>query len=291
MTSADPFAAQRALVTEAGGWFADRPYHALSWLPGRGERLVVTFDNLSALREKTHRIPWGQGFLAAQGWDVLGVMTKRNDWYRDPPLWAALEGLRDDGFFARFPAVSMYGASMGAYAAITFAGLAPGCTVMAFAPQSTLNDALAPFESRYRYARKITDWTGPYADAVQGAGAAARIYLGFDPLVAPDAAHAARLAGANTVLLRMPLLGHKLPPALLKMGLLKSLSVAALSGTLTEAEFYRLYRARRASPLWQADLIARARTQGHDRLARRVAEKLMAEAPNWRVRHQLEAMG
>lgn len=291
MTETDPFAAQRALVAEAGGWFADRPNHALSYLPGRGQRLIVTFDNLSALREKTNRIPWGQGFLAAQGWDVLGVMTKRNDWYRDPTLWAALEGLRDDGFFARFPAVSMYGASMGAFAAVTFAGLAPGCTVMAFAPQSTLDTKLAPFETRYRYARKITDWSGPYADAADGARAAARIYIGFDPHLAPDARHAARIAGDNTILLPMPHLGHKLPPALLKMGLLKLLSVAALSGELTEDGFRKLYRKRRESPLWQAGLIERAQANGHPQLARRLAQTLMAKSPNWRIRHLLDGMG
>lgn len=290
MTATDPFAAQRALVTRQGGWFIDRPHHALSWLPGRGERLVVTFDNLAALRETENRSPWGQAFLAAQGWDVLGVMTRRNDWFRDVTLWTALESLRDDGFFRRFAAVSMYGASMGAFAALAFAPLAPGCTVFAMAPQSTLCPRRAPFENRYRQARAFTDWSGPWADAAEGHLAASRAYVAFDPHVPQDAAHVARLTGPNVTLLRLPHIGHKLPPALQKMKILKPVSMAALTGTLTAGEFARLFRARHASTPWQTDLLSRARARGHLKLAHRLALHLMAETPHWRLRHELAAI-
>lgn len=277
-------------MAAAGGWFIDRPNHALSWLPGRGERLVVTFDNLAALRDTENRSPWGQGFLAAQGWDVLGVMAKRNDWFRDLPLWTALEGLRDDGFFRRFAAVSMYGSSMGGFAALAFAPLSPGCTVFALAPQSTLCAIRAPFENRYRQARAFTDWSGPWADAATGLASAGQVFIAHDPHVPQDAAHMARLMAPNVLTLRMPHLGHKLPPALQKMKILKPLSTEALSGTLTAARFARLFRARHGSMPWKTALIERARAKGHLRLARALAESLMQDTPHWRLRHQLRAM-
>lgn len=277
-------------MTAAGGWFIDRPNHALSWLPGQGKRLVVTFDNLAALRETENRSPWGQAFLAAQGWDVLGVMAKRNDWFRDLPLWTALEGLRDDGFFSRFGAVSMYGSSMGGFGALAFAPLAPGCTVFAMAPQSTLCQTRAPFENRYRQARAYTDWSGPWADAAEGMKAAGRAYIAFDRYVPQDAAHVDRLIGPNVVPLAMPHLGHKLPPALQKMKILKALSTEALSGDLSLLRFAQLFRARHGSMPWKADLLERAREKGHLPLARALGEKLMQDTPHWRIRHQLNAL-
>ena len=57
--------------------------------------------------------------------------------------------------------------------ALAFAPLAPGCTVMAFAPQRSLDPALCPFESRYRHARLTTDWSLPFGDAAEGLRAAA----------------------------------------------------------------------------------------------------------------------
>ncbi len=168
--SADMFSRQRALCAATrGAFFLELPNHVITYLPGTGQRLVVSWDNLAAFRDGGDlREPWGQTFLQAQGWDVMGVMIKRKDWYRDADLIAALESLRDDGLFRRFPAVSMYGSSMGAFAALAFAPVAPGCTVLAFAPQTSLDPAVVPFEGRYPAALRITDWSLPYSDAAKG---------------------------------------------------------------------------------------------------------------------------
>ncbi len=280
----DPFARQRARAAETGGFVLDLPHHVLTWLPGREDRLVVSFDNLASLRETQDRQAWGQKFLLDRGFGVLGVQVRRKDWFRDAALISALEGLRDDGFFRRAGAVSMYGASMGGFAALAFAPLAPGCTVLAFAPQRSLSPALCPFETRYRHARSQTDWTLPYSDAAQGVGAAGRAYLAYDPHLPEDRLHAAALTGPNVLPLPMPHLGHKLPPALLKMGLLKDLSLAALEGRLHPAEFARMMRARRRSVPWLTDLLQRARARGHLHSGLRLADRLIAENPHWRLR-------
>lgn len=286
------FDAVRARAATTGGFVRDLPAHLLAFLPAPGpapresRRLVVTYDNLASVRETEARAPWGQEFLAAQGWDVLGVMIKRKDWFRHPELIAAMEALHHEGFFAGFGSVSAFGASMGGFGALTFAGLYPGATILAFAPQSTLDGARAPFETRYRYARRTLPWTGAYSDAAGGAAMAGRIYLAFDPHQPEDAAHATRLCGPNTIALRMPHLGHKLPPALLRMGQLKPLARAALLGTLDLPAFHRMMRARRASPSYVEALLARAGDRGHHQLALRAADRLMAERPHWKIGRQ-----
>ncbi|MCB2124981.1 MAG: hypothetical protein H6897_06425 [Rhodobacteraceae bacterium] len=282
----------RARAAATGGFARDLPAHLLAFLPAPGpaprdaRRLVVTYDNLASARETETRAPWGHEFLAAQGWDVLGVMIKRKDWFRHAALIEAMEALAAERFFAGFGAVSAFGSSMGGFGALTFAGHYPGATILAFAPQSTLDPVHAPFETRYRYARRTLPWTGGYADAAEAAGAAGRLYLAFDPHQAEDAAHAARLAGPNTIPLRMPHLGHKLPPALLRMGQLKPLAHAALEGTLDIPAFHRMMRARFASPSYVEALLARAGDRGHHRLALRAADRLMAERPHWKIGRQ-----
>ncbi|MFN6951757.1 MAG: hypothetical protein ACK4NE_04090, partial [Albidovulum sp.] len=104
-----------------------------------------------------------------------------------------------------------------------------------------------------------------------------------DPHLAEDASHVARLVGPDTMLLRMPHLGHKLPPALLRMGQLKSLARDALEGTLDLPAFHRMMRARRTSASYVETLLARAGDRGHHRLALRAADRLMTERPHWKI--------
>jgi hypothetical protein len=282
----DAFALQRQRAADMGGFMLELEHHVLTWLPGRGERLVVSYDNLAAVRETEDRIIWGQNFLTARGYDVLGLQIKRRDWYRDPGIIGALTDLRDDGFFRRFPAVSMYGSSMGGFGALAFAPLAPGCTVMSFAPQRSLDPALCPYELRYRHARLTTDWSLPFGDAAEGLRAASKVYVAFDPTLSEDRQHAAALDAPNVTFLPMRHMGHKLPPALLKMGLLKDISQQAFDGTLTAHAFGRLMRARRDSIPWRADFLARCLRTGHLRLGYAIAEKMMADRPHWKIRHQ-----
>ena len=282
----DAFALQRQRAADMGGFVLELDHHVLTWLPGRGERLVVSFDNLAAVRETEDRQIWGQGFLLAQGYDLLGLQIKRRDWFRDAQTIQALEDLRDDGFFRRFPQVSMYGSSMGAFGALAFAPLSPGCTVMALAPQRSLDQTLCPYEQRYRHGRLSTDWSLPFGDAAEGVRAASRAYIGFDPTVPEDRLHAESMDGPNVTYLPMHNMGHKLPPALLKMGLLKTLSLAAFNATLERPEFFRLMRARRDSMPWRADFLARCLARGHLRLGLQMAEKMMADRPHWKIRHQ-----
>lgn len=287
----DPFAEVRGRAVASGGFCLDLPHHVIAHVPVPGaDRLVVTFDNLAATRDPVRQI-WGSRVLAQAGWSVMGVMIRRKDWFRHASLLDAFDMLRDSGFFRRHAHVSMYGASMGAYGALTFAPAAPGCTVVAFAPQTTLAPEIAPFEWRYRLGRALGDWTDPrYLDAAEGVHAAGRAYVFHDPFQPEDRLHAARLTGPTVTHLRLPHAGHKLPPALLRMGILKDVALQALRGELTEAGFARAWRARRRHAGWRDDLLARAESQGHARLVLAALTRLQADTPHWRQRHRLNAL-
>lgn len=286
------FGALEALVAERGGFFEEMPHHVAAYIPGTAPdgRLVVSFDNLASVNE-IPRMPWGYRLIAAQGWSSLGILVKRKDWYRDPGLWSFFERLRDEGFFARHAGVSFYGASMGGFGAATFAAAAPGAVVVAFAPQSTLDRRLVPFETRYRAGRKLGDWTDPrFADAAIGIRAAGRAYVIHDPTVPLDAGHAARLRGPNVIHLSARRMGHKLPPAFQKMKILKPFAIAALEGRLEAPEFYRMLRERRHSQAYLEALLIRARQRGHLDLARRLADSALAQGGNWKIRRQRKAI-
>ena len=287
--AADPFADARALAQQRGGFFIDLPRHALIHIPPAEaparRRLIVSFENLASFKLEGQRLPWGQNVFASQGWDVLGVMAKEGDFFRSDDLFDALEKLRDDGFFAGFPDVSMYGTSMGGYGACAFAGLAPGCTVMAYAPQSSLDPAIAPFDRRYPYARRLYPWRGRYLDAAEGLAQAALAYILYDPSVPEDRQHMQRLtaAGPHVVPLPCPFMSHKLPPAFLRMRMLKQVALAGLTGGLDPQGFARMIRARRENNAHVMRVCERAVARGHLKLALRALNRQAERQPNWKV--------
>jgi hypothetical protein len=279
------------------GFYRDGGAHSMLFVPrgaamaqGRGGTLVVTFDNLDiAMAKRDDRRPWGYAFIEKQGWSMLGVMAQGWTWYRDPWVFAEFDRLRDQGFFARFDRVVFYGASMGGYAACAFVPACPGADVLAISPQSTLDRGLVPWETRYETAWG-RDFGGPYGDAATTVAAAGRVFLLYDPYETLDAGHAARIAGPNVLHLRAPLLGHRLGSSLAQMGLLAPITVAALDGTLTPGDFYRLLRARRDFPRYQRELFQRAVARGRKGLARRVGAWVLAQGDHRAIRLAMKTL-
>lgn len=278
------FSEIRDLASQRGGEFHETENYAVVHLPGK-DRLLCGFDNLSSIKSEGPRKPWAFELAESHGWGMLGVMVKRNDWYQSPDLVPVMEGLQERGLFSSYSAVTMYGASMGAFGAATFARLAPGCTVVAFAPQSSLAADLAPFEKRYKFAKKITDWsTGRYRDAAEGIRSADKVYLVHDPLIAMDRSHVERLAGENTVDLRWPYLTHKIPPAFRRMKILKPMALEMIQGTMCEARFFELLRARKTCTAYLVRMLDGAADRGHAKLGLAAMKIVRARQDNWRLR-------
>lgn len=262
------------------GFVTGNGRHSFIHRPGDPGTLVVTFDNLDiVMTRRADRKPWGYDFIERQGWSMLGVMAHGWTWYRDPWVRDEFDRLAAGGFFARFPKVVFYGASMGGYAACAFAPAHPGCDVIAISPQSTLDPALVPWETRYASARGY-DYAGRYGDAAEAIAAAGRAFVLYDPHVAPDAAHAARLSGPGVTHLRAPHLGHRLGSSLNQMGVLQPLLGAALEGRLTPLAFHQALRVRHRFPRYQRELFEAALARGRPALARRVARWALAQGAN-----------
>ncbi|TMV09018.1 hypothetical protein FGK63_07815 [Ruegeria sediminis] len=228
--------------------------HAISFHHRSEERLVVSFDNIAVVNDLSFaREPWGWKFFRDRNWSHLGVFARTKAWFRDEEIITYLEGKAREGFFDRFGQVVLTGSSMGAFAALAFARLVPGATVVAFNPQSTLDERLVPWETRYRYGR-IQNWDLPYGDCAESLPSIGRLYLFYDPFFDLDHKHAQRLMGPNTTILKTWFSNHFSAPMLRKLGLLKPLMNGAMDGTLTEAQFYQMFRARRTLPWYMRGL-------------------------------------
>ncbi|MDZ7710278.1 MAG: hypothetical protein U5K36_09580 [Roseovarius sp.] len=253
------------------GFYTRLENHAVTCIRRDPARLVVTFDNLSNVNDLSPaREPWAYRFVRDNGCSHLSVMARRKDWYRCPQLIAHLEKLADDGLFAEFAQVWLTGTSMGGFAALAFASLAPGATVIAFNPQTTLDETLVPWEERFGMGR-ARDWSLPHSDAAFEIDEAARVFVLFDPFFPPDRRHVDRLEGENVTRLKTWCSGHFSPVFLQRANLLKPVMQHALDGTLTPAVFYTLYRERRMLPWYRRALQTNLQERGHDKLARIVS--------------------
>jgi hypothetical protein len=271
------------------GFFRDNGRHSFLFVP-RSDTLVVTFDNLDiAMEKRVDRRPWGYSFIEKQGWSMLGAMANGWTWYRDPWVWDQFDELAASGFFARFQRVVFYGASMGGYAAAAFSAACPGADVVAISPQSTLDKTIVPWETRYRTAWG-QDYSGRYGDAAKASATARRVILLYDPFEKLDRGHAERFTAPNVTFLRALMLGHRLGSSLLQMGILQEVTLAALNGTLTEPQFYRLLRARHQFARYQRELFKRCLDRNRPDLAARVARWALARGDSRFFRRALASL-
>lgn len=252
------------------GFLEKSKLHSLLFVRRRAKALLVSFDNLSNVRETSSlRLPWGYKFARDHKVSHLGILAHRPFWYRDPRLIARLEHLAAEGFFEGYARVLFAGVSMGGFGALAFSRLVPGAHVLAFNPQSTLDEALVPWETRYARGR-AQDWSLPYGDAAGQLETAARVSILYDPYVDPDQRHFERLRGPGVTGFECWFSNHKSAVFLRKIDALKPVMEAALFDTLTPALFYGLYRRRRTLPWYTRTLRQYCEAKGRDGLAERM---------------------
>lgn len=258
----------------ASGYLEADPRHPMLFVRRRRPVLLVSFDNLSNVGDTSPgRLPWAYKFARDNQVSHLGVYAHLPNWYRDAGLIARLEKLAGEGFFEGYERCVFAGSSMGAFAALTFARLAPGAWVLAFNPQSTLDEALVPWETRYRAGRR-QDWTLPYGDAADAVAALGRACLFYDPYFEPDRGHIRRLLDApgaegRVTEMKCWFSNHKSAVFLRKIEALKPVMHAALFEDLTEADFYALYRGRRRLPWYRGSLAHYFEKDGRSAMAER----------------------
>lgn len=257
--------------------------HAALFFP-RGDTLIVGFDNMKSRDQSAPAYPWGFKAVKKAGHSHLAiVMSRRNDWYRHPDLAAFFDELRDTQFFARFERVVFYGASMGGYGALAYSASCPGAEVVTYSPQTSLDPAVAPFETRYRNGYGRGDWAGAYVDAAEMAQYASKVTVFADPYHDIDALHVARLPGHNLVFHKCPYFGHVVARHFKHMDILADVTRHAWDGTLDAQRFSQLRRGarHRAQSVTRAILMRGVET-GHPRLVERALAGLGHSHPDWK---------
>ncbi|NVO54883.1 hypothetical protein HW561_03660 [Rhodobacteraceae bacterium B1Z28] len=230
--------------------------HAMVYHQRDLARLVVSFDNIANVNDLSFaREPWGWKFFRDEGWSHLGVVARTKAWYRDPEIISYFQDKAREGFFERFDQVVFAGASMGGFGALVFSSVVPGSTVIAFNPQTTLDERIVPWETRYRFGR-VQDWDLSLGDAAEAIRSAGHVYVFYDPFFDLDRLHASRLQGPNVLLLKTWFSNHFAAPMLRKLNLLKPVMQEAMAGTLNSTEYYEAMRKRRGLPLYMRGIEA-----------------------------------
>ncbi|MEL7259143.1 MAG: glycosyltransferase family 2 protein, partial [Pseudomonadota bacterium] len=256
---------------DAEGFLERRLRHSLLFVQRPVKRLLVTFDNLSNVSDRSlGREPWAFKFAKDINISHLGVMAHVADWYRDADLIERFQKLADEGFFEGYDRVIFAGVSMGGFAAIAFGSLVPGAHIISVNPQSTLDTDIVPWETRYEGGRR-QDWTLPLSDASKLTAKLGRVNIFYDPYHELDKQHVSRFEGDNIQVFNCRHSNHKTAVFLRKINALKPVMNAVIFGELDEVEFYRLYRGRRDLRWYKGAVAAYFQDQGRDEIADRFA--------------------
>jgi pimeloyl-ACP methyl ester carboxylesterase len=256
--------------------FLQRGQGANLWFEPGSDVLIISFDNLATIDEGWPRGPWMYRRLVPLGYSILGVQSHAKDWFRNGSAPQMLRDLTAQGFFDGFSRIVMMGASMGGFAALNFAPLVPRARVIALSAQSTMNKDIAPYEARFPFAVRKSNWDAPaFLDAAKSVPAIPAVALLFDPMCPEDRQHAARMAGPNVQALRLPHATHEAVRVVIKSGALTVLLDQMITGDTVGLAFWQAYRGRKSVPKWQRALLSAALERGHPRLAGRAAAQIL----------------
>ncbi len=210
-----------------------------------GTTLLVTFETIQGIQALSDLgQPLGWEMLKDHGWSHLCLTSNGDTWFRDRAVYGYFDRLIDDGFFDEFENVVFYGAGPCGYAAAAYSVAAPGARVVAIQPQATLDPRVTEWDDRFTDMR-IQDFTTRFGYAPEMLDAAEHAHVFYDPREQLDAMHAALFTRPNVTKLRMRCMGDALQTDMLEMNIWPKLLKAAADGTLTDAYFATLYRARR----------------------------------------------
>lgn len=252
------------------------------------EVLVVSFDTVTSARAgSSFGLPHAMVLAEANGWSHLSILARRASWFRDPAVYGYFDRLVDEAFFEDFDRVIFYGAGMCGYAAAAYSVTAPGATVIAVAPQATLDPAVAIWDDRFVGMRR-TDFTSRYGYAPDMLEAADSAYILYDPTAELDAMHAALFRGPMVRHIRFRQGGAHLGDDLQAMNVLQPVMQAAAEGTLTPAVVFRALRRRREYLPYLRNLLNRVHVEERHWLTALLCRAVLRRKNAPRFRHHLE---
>lgn len=284
------WAARLDKIGDEAGYCTSLGGHHRVFFADQGPVLLVTFETVAEIRARqADQLPMGFAIASARGWSSLAIIADSDTWFRDRAVYGYFDRLVDDAFFEDFDRVVFYGAGMAGYAAAAYAVASPGATVVALAPQATLDPRIAGWDHRFAQMRRtsFTDRYGYAPDMLDGAGEA---FIAYDPLEPMDAMHAALFRKPFVTTLPCPAMGANLATGLANLGLIEPMLVAACEGRFSTQVFWRLYRARRNSTRYLRLLAARTDTAGRPLLTALLCRNVVRRLGAPRFRNRLEAL-
>lgn len=275
---------------EAEGYFEPLGQSHGALFADRGPVLLVSFETRTAIRARAdEQLPLGFTLAESLGHSSLTLIAEGDTWFRDSAVYAYFDRLIDEAFFEDFDRVVFYGAGSCGYAAAAYSVAAPGATVLALAPQATLDARLTGWDERFARLRRL-DFTARYGYApemLEGVGAG---YIIYDPLMRADAMHAALMARPYVTLLPCRNLGGNIAAALAEMDVLEPMLGQALAGEFDAPAFWKLYRARRNAPRYLRALAQSLDTAGRPWLEALLCRNVVARLGGPRFRNRLTVL-
>ncbi len=270
------------------GAFSPLGVHHVAFFADGNDTLLVSFESVAQIRatRADHR-PLGLAIAQRHGWSSLTILARAPRWYRDTEVLEFFDAQIDAAFFDSFRRSLFYGAGMHGYAACAFSLTAPGATVLAIAPQATLDPEITPWERRFRTARRF-DFRDRFGYAPAMLEGARNAFIVHDPSHRSDSMHATLFRQPFVTLLRSPRLGRDTEAGLERIGALDPMIEAAARGRLSPARFHDLMRKRRSDPGYLEALVKRAARAGHVRLTVMAAQAMLSQSGRGGVRAEPE---
>jgi len=234
---------------------------------------LITFEPLARV---AGRVPFGARLAEKYQLNAMHIIPISNDWYQYDDLPACLAAAARHAA----PDVTVYGSSMGGFAATTYADSFPGCKVIALSPQFSIRRDLVPFEKRWaEEAARIRFLPGDDRVA-QGC----HIYL-FVDMKNVDGEHARLIAErGNVTLIDVPGGGHPVGPVLVEAGCLSALILAIMQASPSAEELRRIVLDNVSrSPMHHFVLAAQSRLRDREDYIRR---GLTLDPNHIRLRHE-----
>lgn len=233
--------------------------HLRATLYDRGhDKLIITFDYRSPDKRDFGKDQPSATF-ARNGFAVLRIKTRRNDWFINSETTALEDCLRR--IAEKYDWVNLLGYSMGGYAAFRFGSCIAANAIVAVSPQFSIAPDIAPFDPRYW--ADSTGFDPVIGDLASRLRPVQKGLIIVDPFSKPDLMHA-HLITAHAPGVRLARLaggGHPATKVLAEAGQGQIIRTVATTFAPDPGPIIAAHRAARAGSATYLRRLARARRQ------------------------------
>lgn len=288
MTDSEWLAELEKLGEEEGYYQPLGDDHAAVYSDDSLDTLLVYFDSIpNARATNPNGLPHPLVVARELGWSHIALFSNATSWFREERVYGYFDRLIDEGFLEDFERVIFFGVGAGGYAASAFSVAAPGSTVIAVAPQATLDPTIAGWDDRFHTHRRL-NFKDRFGYAPDMLDAAEKSFVVYDPMVELDAMHATLFRAPNTDLIRLRNGGAGLGRELMGMNALRPLFSSAERGTLNPLDFYQSFRLRQTYLPYLRSLLTRVHTEERHLLTAILCRAALEKRDSPRLRHHLD---